>query len=252
MNRGFYTAGSGILTQQRMLNVMSNNVANVRTPGFKKGTTVSTTFEQELLVRLEDGKHPLGASAAIVSLPDEVITNYSQGQYDQTDRSLDAAIQGDGFFTLQNPTNPDQQLLTRNGQFDIDDEGYLVLPSGGRVLGVTGEIMVGQDDFDITETGDVYVNGDLVDKLLIQTPENHNNLIKYGEGLYIDTKPETTIQGIPKTTLIKQGYLERSNVDMSEEMTRMIAAQRQFQACSQVVRMIDQTNQKAVSELGKI
>lgn len=250
MLNGFYTAASGMLTQERILGTLSNNFANTRTPGFKRDETVSTTFDHELMVRLQGGKtSKLGASTSPLRTVQETITDYTQSDFESTNRSLDMAIEGEGFFVIQN--GEEEPLFTRNGQFSIDQEGYLVMPQLGRVLGESGEIQVNGDNFVVGEKGQVYVNGAIVDKLMIATPEDYTKVIKTAEGFFKDISGETNME-ISSNTKIRQGAVERANVNVSEEMSKIMTAQRAIQSSAQALKMIDAMNQRTVSEIGRV
>ncbi|MCL1809349.1 MAG: flagellar hook-basal body complex protein, partial [Clostridiales bacterium] len=129
MFRGFYTLTSDMLTQQRKLNIVSNNIANVATPGFKKDVLTTTTFMEALAYRTGsvDKNHPasLNGDVAMMRVADEKITDYEQGQFDTTGRPFDVALIGPGFFEVRTPQG--ESVYTRNGSFTLDEEGYLYL-----------------------------------------------------------------------------------------------------------------------------
>ena len=118
MATGFYTAASGMLMQQRSLNVIANNMANASTPGYKTERVVSTTFEQELLVRQEGfNKTPIGTGDA-VKIVEDVPTRFDESYVKVTDRPFDMAIMGEGYYLIKD--SAERRYLTRNGHFDID------------------------------------------------------------------------------------------------------------------------------------
>ena len=125
MLTGFYTAASGMFMQQRTLNVLANNMANAATPGFKAERVVSTTFEQELLTRQERGNNGLLGKGSPVRLVQDVPSLFDPSLLKETNRPMDIAINGEGYFNIKSAD--EQQYMTRNGNFDIDDEGFLVL-----------------------------------------------------------------------------------------------------------------------------
>lgn len=249
MIRGLYIASTGMISQKKSIDVMSNNVANSQTAGFKEDALVTTTFGDQLSYRLDAGTNPvqigntnLGRDAA------QIFTSFDQGAIKQTDRELDFAIEGDGFFTLQ---EPDGTIgLTRNGQFSVDASGYLVGSKGSMVLGRNGPIMVGQANFNVDEIGQVYVNGNYIDTLQLICPADLTTLVKQEEGVFIDTNPLNQSQQF--NGRIVQRSLETSNVNMTKTMSDIIASSRAFQACSQIVKMMDQILQKSVNEVGRL
>lgn len=180
MFHGFYNLASGMLTQNRNLNVISNNMANVTTPGFKKDTLATTTFQQEMLYRT--GNQDRGSSAQIgttnmIRIPEQTITNYSDGNYVQTGNPLDFAIQGRGFFKVQDADG--NLFYTRNGSFYINEEGYLALKGGGLVMGTGGEIFLETDRISVDSAGGIYdENGELIDSLELTDFEDRTAMTK--------------------------------------------------------------------------
>lgn len=138
MFSGFYTAASGMLMNQRRLNAVSNNMANQNTPGYQAKKVIGTTFDEELLRQQGGIETNIGGGSPIAIVAEEAI-DFTQGNLKETNRPYDMAISGNGFFVIQ---GEGQEYLTRNGNFDRDNEGYLVLRGVGRVLGDDGPIKV--------------------------------------------------------------------------------------------------------------
>ncbi len=256
MVRGFYTLGSGMLSLQRSLDTISNNVANIQTAGYKRKMLTTSTFDQQLVARMESGNSGRIGKGAIVRYVDVLHTDYSQSSLTETNIPFDIALVGDGFFRLQ-PFNEDMEntLLTRNGHFTLDEEGYLILEGGGRVLGESGPIMLGTSNFSVDEDGYVYLQGDdsPVDRISLAYPTDYDNLVVYAEGLYIDNNPnQVQADETTYSTSFLQGKLETSNVDMAEETAALMDASRTFQTYSQALKIIDSINSKAISEIGKV
>lgn len=258
MLRGYYTAASGIVTQEKKLNTYANNIANVSTTGYKKDSMVSGVFGEHLAVRMNayeyDNVHEIG-EGVFMQVIDEKYTDYTQGAFESTQRPMDLCIAGDGYFTIQ---KDDGEYLTRDGQFSLDEEGYLVLPGFGRVLGQNGELEIGTSTFSVDRQGNVYVlpfdaqpgdEPDMLDTLRIVTPEDINMMDKADDGLYW---AENVTQVDFTNTQVMQGTLERSNVNMSEEMTRVIASQRSLQTCSQIVKMYDEMADKITTQISRV
>ena len=101
MLRGFYTAATGILMQQRKINVLTNNVANAETPGYRASRVVSSTFQQELMTRLEGSNTENIGSNAQIQVVSEVPTRFDPSSLEETGRPLDFALEGEGFFNVQ-------------------------------------------------------------------------------------------------------------------------------------------------------
>ncbi len=239
-----------MLMQQRTLNVLSNNMANVKTPGFRVERVVSSTFEQALLTRMEGAKSAVVGSGDPIRIVEDVPTSFDPGFLETTNRPFDMAIGGEGFFVVQ---SENQQYLTRNGNFDLDEEGYLVLRAAGRVMGQDGEIFLdGSSNFTVSLEGVIYDgNGRRVDTLLIAQPTNYAELEKYANGMFIDPNAATAPYN-GGGVQVSHNTLERSNANLNEEMARAIEAQRTFQICSSMLKSIDQLNDKTANRIASL
>ena len=249
MSRGFYTLASGMLTQQRKIDISSNNVANLNTPGYKKEQAVTTTFGNILINKYkQNGIYEEATPLNNVSMIHTVIENntyHSQGTLEETGRMTDFAIMGSGFFSID---NNGEIMYTRNGSFNIDAEGYLVLEGSGRVQGEFGEIYLGTDKFEFTEDGSIIIEDEVIDRIAVYDFADYNSLNKYGEGMYISNE-EPELLDFPK---IMNQTIERSNVNITEELTTILASQRSLQTASQALKIYDMVNENAVNEIGKI
>ncbi len=244
MVRGFYALGSGMLTQSRILTGISNNLANAETIGYKKQEVSATTFGDMVINRVDSQKTPIG-SMSMITLADRTNIIHSQGALKDTGRSLDFAIQGEGFFAVQGQNGT---VYTRNGSFNVDQEGYLVLKDQGRVLGDNGPIHIGTDNFTADSEGNLSVNGALAGRIAVYNFADYNNLKITGEGMFTAAGGATMMQNPD----IQWKKTEGSNVNPSEEMTNAISVQRNLQTCSQALKMYDQELAKAVTDIGKI
>ena len=248
MLAGFYTIASGMLTRQRELDVIGNNLVNVQTPGYRADRVVTSAFEQQLLTRREayqSGTVGNGVAATSATV-DEVLSLFQGGTIKQTGRAYDVAIGGEGFFQIQ--AEGGGQYMTRNGQFDIDEEGYLVLPGYGRVLGDGGEIQVGEAGFEVAPTGEIYdAQGQQLGKLKITVPPEDTRPVKLDNGMFELAEGEDA-----QDFVLSQGSLELSNVDMNQELTTLIEVQRAFQNCSAALQIVDTMNRKAASQLASL
>lgn len=259
MLRGYYTAASGMVTQEKRLNAYANNITNASTVGYKKDNLVSGVFGEHLAIRMNAYQgvphHPIGPGV-YMQVVDEKYTDYEQGAFELTQRPMDLAIAGEGFFVIQ---KDDGEYLTRDGQFSLDDEGYLVLPGFGRVLGENGELEIGTSGFSVDKQGNVYVlpfdaepedEPELLDRLLIAEPDNAETFDKAQDSLYAAADGYTPVDW--SVTAILQGTLERSNVNMAEEMTRVMSSQRALQSCSQIVKMYDDMADKITTQISRV
>ncbi|NLK63609.1 MAG: flagellar hook-basal body complex protein [Tissierellia bacterium] len=249
MSRGFYTLASGMLTQQRKIDASSNNIANLNTAGYKKEQILTSNFGSMLINKYKqkgiiEEATPIN-NVSMIRTVTENNTIHSQGSLEETGNITDFAIIGPGFFAVE---NNGQVLYTRNGSFNIDEEGYLILRGGGRVQGEFGEIYVGGDKFDFAEDGTIIADGEVIDNIAVYDFPDYNTLNKYGEGLFIaDTEPD-----LVEYPYIRNRTIERSNVEATEELTNIIASQRALQTAAQALKIYDMVNDKAVNEIGKI
>ena len=276
MFKGFYTVASGMLAQQRRTEMLSNNMANANTPGYKADQSSMRAFPEMLLERFGQKEVPAGNGFSVPEnqtvgplntgvYMQEAMPNFVQGDVQQTGSKTDVALidvlmptdaqkKGSVFFTVQNP-NGDIRY-TRNGNFTLDSQGYLTMGNGYYVLDEKGStIQLSSDQFTIDENGEITgANGE---KALLGAGYSDNPLrmIKEGEGLY-RTEDGTPLanaygqQGVRFKT--QQGFLERSNVDASRTMTDMLTAYRSFEANQKILQAYDKSMEKAANEIGRV
>jgi flagellar basal-body rod protein FlgG len=248
MLRGFYTAASAMHTAEKRLNVHSNNIANVSTAGFKRDGLISGTFGEHMAVRMNMYQgmpaQDIGRGVFMNTVVGEY-TDYSQGAFDFTSNPYHLAIAGDGYFVIQTPAG--EFGLTRNGQFALDDEGYLILANYGRVQGESGDIMLADHRFTVWQDGLIFFEDEEsgeaieVDRLLIVMPNGVEGDFKKAEHEMFEAAAGfTQIDPEDASTVILQNTTERSNVNIADEMSSIIASQRTLQANGQIVRMYDE------------
>ncbi|WP_122643820.1 flagellar hook-basal body protein [Luxibacter massiliensis] len=247
MFQGFYDLASNMITQNRNMNVISNNMSNVSTPGYKSDKLVESTFREELLYRYDkSGKTPIG-TVSRMNIADERVTNYSEGGLRETGSALDCGLTGNGFFAVQTDNGT---VYTRNGSFNLDNNGYLVLQGVGRVLGANGgPIRLTTDDITIDKQGNITSANGLQNfgRLQIVDFADYSQLTKVTGGVFESAAQPQNAAGATVT----QKYLEDSNVSMVDEMTAMMSGQRALQSSSQVLKMYDQLTAKMV-QLGSM
>ncbi len=248
MFSGYYTIASGIMTREKEIDVIGNNLVNIQTPGFQSERMVISDFQQELLSRMDNGEATIMSAneASTIATVGGVYPILDQGIVKETGNQLNFAISGEGYFLVEGEDGA--QYLTRNGNFERDEDGYLSLQGIGRVLGNNGPIRFTDTNF-YTDTDGTIRNedGDLIAKLQISKPNSYDELQKNSNGLYQIPNAQAITQA--KDIMVYEKHLEMSNVDMNLEMTTMIEAQRAFQACSSALQVIDEMNRKAVSQL---
>jgi flagellar basal-body rod protein FlgF len=233
MLRGLYAAATGMIAQSKKIDVLGNNVANANTSGFKKDEVSFKAYNDQLITNISNGNMVGSASFGVWN--DEVNTDISQGALEQTNLSTDIAITSDGFFAAAGNTGIE---YTRNGSFAIDAQGYLSLSTGQRLMGQNGPILVNGNNFQVANDGTVSQNGKVLDKIQLYKSPSPQNITKQADGLF-------AIVGATATNgTMKQGYLEDSNVDITSEMTQLMAATRSYQSCQQSFKSINETSQQ--------
>ncbi|MFA7060583.1 MAG: flagellar hook basal-body protein, partial [Pedobacter sp.] len=159
MNSGMYSALSGNIAAMKRLDIISNNIANVNTPGFKKD---KMTFESMLAGAANPPAVPQGSTADPILQKENVYIDYAQGPVAQTGNIFDFSIDGDGFFVVN---TPDGQAYTRQGNFRLSADGTLVTTDGFPVMGQNGVIRVQGSNVEVDAKGVVTVDGNLVGTL---------------------------------------------------------------------------------------
>ena len=246
MLRGYYSAASGMLVEQRNLNVIGQNIVNSQTAGYRAQRVVQNTFDQELVTRYEGGVYTKIGDASQTNLVTTVDTIVNEASVYETENPYDMAILSDGYFNVNGAEG--RTFMTRNGSFSLDDEGYLQLEGVGRVQGENGDIYVGGNNFTMDYLGNIYdVNGQFSGRLLITRPAEGSQILKFQNGLFITDN----VEQVDNAEVMNYGY-ERSNVDMNDEYTRLMEAQAAFKACSTALSTINQMNMKSASQIASI
>lgn len=257
MVRSLYTAWTGMRTEQKRLDVISNNMANSATVGYKKEGVTSQSFDEQLAVKIRDSsadwkKEVIGTLNPGVKIG-EVYTDYSQSSFRETGNTYDLAIDGTGFFEMSvtDEAGVEHTRYTRAGQFTITREGYVVNVNGDHLMGEGGYLQVPVDatEIAIDSSGTVYADGELVDKVLVKDFENYDYLKKYGDTMYEPVNGATEKETM---ALVMQGYTEQSNVNIVSEMVSLINITRAYEAGQKVIQSVDGTLQLATSSVGKV
>ncbi len=251
MTKGFYNLTSGMLTQTRRLDTVSNNMTNVATAGYKTETYVDTTFEEYMTSivgnKIPDGSTPIGEQTYMTA-PDELHVNYSQGLFEQTGLPLDFAISGDGFFAIATDAGTE---YTRNGSFILNELNQIALPNQGAVLSDTGvPITLPTDDFYVDNVGNVIGSetGDVFGRIGVYAFADNNLLVKNQSALFGTGGQAANQVDVP----ILWKSVESSNVDMTREMASMMTTQRAFQSAASVFKIYDGILTKATNDIGRL
>ncbi|HEX2937547.1 MAG TPA: flagellar hook-basal body complex protein [Ruminiclostridium sp.] len=244
MVRGIYNAAAGMITQYKKIDVLGNNTANVNTVGYKESNITLSDFGAELTRRTSDNQE-IGNMPLCVIL-DRETSNLTQGSLKNTGISTDLAVDGNGFFAVQAPGGG-QVKYTRGGDFSVDAQGYLALPTGDRLLGQNGTpVYVGGNNFSVGSDGTIKLPNGTTNKINIYTSASIQNINKRKDGFFDITG------AVAANGQIKQGWLEDSNTDVINNTIDMMAATRTFQGCQQAYQISSQALDKLVTQVGSI
>jgi len=275
MQEAVYSAVFGALSNEHRMNIISNNLANVATTGYKRDEVtfkdVFVPFAHDYI--LDSKEHlrskPLWPKADVIAKTrlSEHKIEFEQGVLRQTGNPLDLAIQGDGFFKI---LTPDGVRYTRNGHFNKAVDGQIVDGGGNPLLGRDGPIVLPERGLvEIDQAGNVNVDGAQVGAVAIVRFDNMRGVIKDGHNLFrlseefeaheVEVEPGmpeivTNPDGTPGTRVaaaVQQGYLESSNVEIVTEMVRMIEVNRVFEAYQKIMRGSQDMDSTLVRSMGK-
>jgi len=259
MIRGLYTAVTGLITGEAKQSVITNNLANANTTGFKSENLSIKKFDDVLIQnydKIVNGKNTRNTigSLSMGSEIDDVNTAFTQGLIQATDKSTDFAIEGKGFFTVQRDNGIDNKnYYTRSGNFHVDGQGYLVTDSGDKVLcknKATNKIepmFVGDGKLQADNYGNISINGKNLYKFNTVDFQDYKGIKKIGDNLFEGTNPIEN----PNIT-VRQNALEKSNVNVTNEMVNMMTVMRNFESNQKVIQAMDETLGKAVNEVGTV
>lgn len=245
MNRGFYTAAQGMINQQRIIDAISNNVSNVNTAGYRKDEIVLNTFQEQLFLV---NKRTETAGTSYQTYVDTSKTSLEQGLLTFTGNTFDVGMYGDMYFNIRYEQDPEGRIFqTRNGQWGLDDEGFLWLDGAGRIQGQNGDIYLGTDQFLIDEWGVITdMEGNPIDQLMLTYIPLEADVHKEGNNLFLyEGEPMELPEG--EEYVVVQGAYEKSNVDAVKEMTQAMEAHRMYEAASRIIRYFDSMNQESKS-----
>jgi flagellar basal-body rod protein FlgF len=239
MSHGIYSALAGAIAQERTLEVVANNLANVNTTGFK-GDKVA--FSE--MTAKQNGAQP--ASMRFVSL-DRIAIDGSAGGVQQTGNPLDLALEGDAYFAVQGPGG---ERYTRAGSFTTDSEGTIRTHGGYEVLGESGTLSIpqGTKTIKVGSDGTVHADGQEIGKLKLVSFASTAGLVREGLTMFSaggGATPE------PAEVGVAQGYLENANVNAVMGMTELITVNRSFDALQKVIDTFKQLDERTARELGK-
>lgn len=284
MLKGLYTAYTGMVNEQHRMDVMTNNLANADTNGFKKEGATSQAFDSMLAYKIKDLSEA-GNLPKLISTPkaiDEYELNnesnpnylqnrvtrvgmnlgvkigenyvdYSEGPLKETGNTFDLAISDRGFFAIEytNKAGETSVKYTRDGNFAMDRQGYLVTQDGDFVLDENGS-RIRMDTalpVSIDRAGNITQEGTFVATIGLTDFEDYDYLERFGENFFEPVNGATITEA---DSQIYSGYLELSNMSIVTEMVNMIAIQRHYESNQKVITTMDETLDIAVNQLGKL
>lgn len=253
MIRGIYTSALGMITNMQRMDVVTNNISNVNTVGYKRDHVVSHAFSDVFMSRMNDPGLRMFKSWPIGTLNpgvfvDDVFTAFTQGAFMETGNPLDLTLAGQGFFVVN---WNGEELFTRDGAFTMAN-GVLMTKEGATLQGQNGDITVPNGYIVIDEQGRVLVNGEYIDTLRTAnfTREGLHSLRKM-QNNFFRASEYTPGEDIPFVGTIQQGFLEASNVNIVKEMVQMITVSRAYDTNAKMITIQDGTLQRAVNDIAR-
>lgn len=236
MINGMLESSRGCMKEELRMDIISANLANINVVGYKKDRISFQKILNQAAVTAD-------APANVTIRPD-----MEQGDLTATGNELDLAISGKGFFKINTENGV---RYTRKGNFTLDPKGMLITQSGDKVLGKSGPIKIIGHDISIDKKGMIQTSAGQIGQLAIVDFEDYQGIVKEGKNLFAAQKdnPEKSID--PETT-VTQGYTELSNVNAAEEMINMIHALRAFESYQKSMRVIDELNNRAINQVGRL
>ena len=256
MYSGLYTAVSGSLAQEKRLTLLTNNLANATTVGFKFDEAIFHAVNVPTMVGplpTVDGTNfvvapidPLMARYTPQHPDVNVQTDFSQGPLRETGNPLDVALEGEGFFVVEMPNG--EAAYTRQGSFTINGNGFLVTQSGLRVQGQQGPIAVSGGQISIDASGQITVDGALRDRLKLVQFAAPMPLEKMGDALFRNQTPDVTPSDAADLN-VHQGTVEGSNSPLIRLLGAIIQTSRAYEAYQRTIQIFDTTAGRAVNDI---
>lgn len=235
MIKGLYSAEAAMKPKMARLEVISNNLANLSSTGFKRDRVFLRLLEEAAASQAR-------AAGELDGISVDRVVDFAPGSLEQTGTTLDLAIEGRGFFVVETPAGP---RYTRNGHLTMAADGTLTTESGFPLLGEQGRIKLPDPDrmdrtqVTVTTDGEVAVGRDTVGKIAVVDFENLEDLRKDHQALFLSAPGAVLRERTGEEHTIRQGFLEGSNVDAVEEMIAMIELSRAFETDQRIIAAQD-------------
>lgn len=222
---------SGMQSDTARIEMASRNIANANTAAYKKEVSFSQFIETP------------SSSPAVEHSSQR---DFSSSVSEFTSQSMDLALAGPGFFVLDEGGST---VLSRSGNFTVDEQGFLSSKSGGRVQAESGDVFIGDQKFLVTRDGTMIIGGEIDGQLKLVLPDHPEALVALGGGRYALATEITT--DVPHTERVVYQYrLETSNVDLKTEMVEMTKTLKHFEAQQRLLKAYDSVLDMGISELG--
>lgn len=260
MLKSLYTPVSGANAQERVLELIANNLANANTVGFKGDRVTFTLLHPEPEKHYKDPLPPANFKVGIEQLQNlkgnEILhvgvsgiqRDATQGPAIDTKTPTDLMIEGDGMFAVN---TPDGVRYTRAGSFSIGPNGVLSTKDGYPVMGEKGDIVVRHGDFNVNDRGEVWAQNQLVDRIQLHMFDNDEALERVGNNFYHYGGSPDGVR-IVSNPGVRQGFLEGSNVNAIKSLTDMIVAHRSYEAYQKAIANYDSMMQKSSNSIGEV
>ena len=268
-SKGIYTALTGAIAQSKRLDTIANNIANANTTGFKANKQVFNEYLTDVehdknsiqfhrFPATEQSFHDIHAYDRSFVDANGTYTKNNQGALMHTENRLDVGLEGKGLMEVETSAGV---RYTRNGAFKINEEGFLTTKEGHHVLqGAQNEetppeqrrIKIDDAEVTISYMGEVYAGGEFKGKISMVESGNWEALAKEGSSLYRVKDKMNPLFAAATKTQTYQGYVEKSNVNIVDEMTNMISATRAFESTQDIIKAFDQINGKLVNDVPKV
>ncbi len=255
MNRGIYPILSGALAHERRMQVFANNMANVNTAGFKQDEQAFKAIFPRYHAVMPTGGRTVGLAQQIIArpfgpterafvAPHQIKTTFEAGRVRLTGNPLDIAVQGRGFLEVETPQGP---RYTRNGMLSLDHDRRLVTGLGHPVMGTKGEITIPPGKLEISEQGDIKVDGKPVATIKVMEFPDDDMPQKSSDGLFVSEKGT-----VSKNPQIQVGHIEESNVNSIGEMVKMIQGMRNYESTQKLIQTLDRMAEVAIQDVGRV
>jgi flagellar basal-body rod protein FlgF len=261
MIKGLYTSAAGMLPLQHRQDLVSNNLSNTNTAGYKQDQAfvrelvsadlylnenqIASTGQRPQMVNISPPafRAAIGDASQVV----QQFTDFSQGPMEVTGNALNLALEGDGFFTIQTPAG---LQYTRNGSFSINEDGELVTSQGHAVMGEGGPLNVSGGTINVLTNGQVSIDGNVRGSLRITDFPKPYEMTKVSDNLFV---PQGGGAGQDAQNMtVNQGMLEGNNGHPLDQMVKMIEISRMFELGQRAIRLQDETLQQTVTQAGRI